>query len=105
MLYEIWNEKTQAWMLMADDIMDTSETRRGQPCWYKTNGLGTTGFNDALILEQAVYYILRKYFGQSKDDQESKMHHKLENLFLRVVFKSTLGQSLDLRTSCADMSQ
>ena len=26
-------EWMQAWLLMADDIMDDSQTRRGQPCW------------------------------------------------------------------------
>jgi len=31
-------EWLQAWLLVADDIMDSSVTRRGQPCWYKTLG-------------------------------------------------------------------
>lgn len=29
-------EWMQAWLLMADDIMDDSVTRRGQPCWSRS---------------------------------------------------------------------
>ena len=34
-------EYLQACMLMADDMMDGSVTRRGNPCWYRpgTNGM------------------------------------------------------------------
>ena len=31
-------EWLQAWLLVLDDIMDSSVTRRGQPCWYKKLG-------------------------------------------------------------------
>ena len=54
----------QAFFLVADDIMDGSETRRGQPCWYKREDIGMAAFNDSILLETAVYSVLREHFGQ-----------------------------------------
>ncbi|ODM88273.1 Farnesyl pyrophosphate synthase, partial [Orchesella cincta] len=48
--------------LVADDIMDKSDTRRGRPCWYKVDGLESLAFNDSLLLEHIVYRIINKYF-------------------------------------------
>ena len=42
--------------------MDASITRRGQPCWYRVNGVGMMAINDALILEGAIFQMLRKHF-------------------------------------------
>jgi len=42
--------------------MDSSITRRGQPCWYRVEGVGLIAVNDALILEGAIFQMLRKHF-------------------------------------------
>lgn len=55
-------ELLQAMMLVLDDIMDGSETRRGRPCWYRVPGIGMRAVNDAAILESAIYMLLKKYF-------------------------------------------
>lgn len=54
---------TQAYFLVADDIMDGSITRRGQPCWYRQPAVGMVAINDGIILEAAIYRILRTHFG------------------------------------------
>ena len=52
----------QASLLVADDIMDQSITRRGQPCWYKNSGVGNIAINDAMMLEAAIYHLLKSHF-------------------------------------------
>ncbi|CAG7828364.1 unnamed protein product [Allacma fusca] len=85
-------EFLQAFFLVADDIMDSSETRRGRLCWYKVDGLGATAFNDAVLLEASVYPILKKYF------REKEYYADLLDIFHEATFKTSYGQSLDTRT-------
>jgi len=42
--------------------MDASITRRGQPCWYRVEGVRMMAINDALILEGAIFQMIRKHF-------------------------------------------
>lgn len=55
-------ELLQATMLVLDDIMDESPTRRGKPSWYRVTGVGMAAVNDATMLESAIYVLLKKYF-------------------------------------------
>ena len=48
--------------LVLDDIMDNSEFRRGQPCWYRHNNIGLAAINDGNLLELCVYELLRIHF-------------------------------------------
>jgi len=74
---------------MIDDIVDQSEMRLNQLCWYKLVGL--KAINDIKMIEQALYVILRKYFSN---------HHcyvpaleLLHYTFMQVA----VGQTLDLK--------
>jgi farnesyl diphosphate synthase len=69
--------------------MDESMTRRGKLCWYQVKGVGLKALNDTLMLEQVVYYILRKYLSRKR------CYLKIVNLFHDVSFRTTLGQCLD----------
>jgi farnesyl diphosphate synthase len=75
-------EMLQAWLLVADDIMDQSHTRRGKPCWFRNKDVDLVGINDAFLLESCVYKLLRKHFRQ-----ENYYVHLLE-LFLEVILIS-----------------
>jgi farnesyl diphosphate synthase len=77
---------------VADDIMDDSETRRGRLCWYKVENLGPNAFNDALMLESAIYILLKKYF------RNKEYYADLLDIMHEVNHKTIYGQSLDTRT-------
>ncbi len=42
--------------------MDSSITRRSQPCWYRIEEVGYIAVNDAFLLESAIYWLLKKHF-------------------------------------------
>jgi farnesyl diphosphate synthase len=84
-------EWLQAWILVADDIMGCSETRRGRPCWHKQQGVGPTAINDAFMLEMLVFQTLKRHFWQEP------YYHQLVDLFLETTFQTECGQLLDLR--------
>ncbi|XP_077319919.1 farnesyl pyrophosphate synthase [Lithobates pipiens] len=86
-------ELLQAFFLVADDIMDNSVTRRGQPCWYKQAGIGLDAINDSFLLEACLYRVLRKYCRQQP------YYLNLLELFLETSYQTELGQALDLITS------
>lgn len=89
-------ELLQAYFLVADDMMDQSITRRGQPCWYKQEDVKDIAINDAFMLEGSIYMLLKKYFRQDS------YYVDLLDLFHEVTFQTECGQLLDLITAPED---
>lgn len=83
-------EFLQAFFLVADDVMDDSVTRRGQPCWFRNDNVQLIAVNDSFILESCVYKILKRYFGAERE------YPQLLDLFIEVTRQTELGQLLDL---------
>jgi farnesyl diphosphate synthase len=83
-------EFLQAFFLVADDVMDASETRRGQPCWYKLPHVKNIAINDSFLLESYVFTMLKRHFGKEE------YYMDLLELFLQVIQKTEFGQLLDL---------
>lgn len=86
-------ELLQAFFLVSDDIMDSSKTRRGQPCWYLMPNVGMIAINDAFMLESSIYLLLKKYF------RSRSCYVDLLELFHEVTFQTELGQQCDLLTA------
>ncbi|OQO15292.1 Farnesyl pyrophosphate synthase [Cryoendolithus antarcticus] len=89
-------ELLQAFFLVSDDIMDSSKTRRGQPCWYLAPNVGMIAINDAFMLESSIYVLLKKYF------KSHAAYVELMELFHEVSFQTELGQTCDLLTAPED---
>lgn len=89
-------ELLQAFFLVSDDIMDSSKTRRGSPCWYLMPNVGMIAINDAFLLESAIYVLLKKHF------RKEACYVDLLELFHEVTFQTELGQSCDLLTAPED---
>jgi len=88
-------EWLQGWLLVADDMMDESETRRGQKCWYKMDDVKVIALNDAFMIEMLVYKVLKRHFSSEP------YYHQLVDLFLETTFQTECGQLLD--TLCMNL--
>nr|APG79411.1 FPS2 [Eucommia ulmoides]BAB60822.1 putative FPP synthase 2 [Eucommia ulmoides] len=86
-------EWLQAYFLVLDDIMDSSHTRRGQPCWFRLPKVGMIAVNDGLILRNHIPRILKKHF------KGKPYYVDLLDLFNEVEFQTASGQMIDLITT------
>jgi farnesyl diphosphate synthase len=89
-------EFLQAFFLVADDVMDDSVTRRGNPCWFRRPDVKLIAINDSFILESCVYKILKRYFGAEA------YYGQLVDLFVETTRQTELGQLLDLTSQRLD---
>jgi len=88
-------EWLQGWLLVADDFMDDSHTRRGQPCWYRLEDVKKIALNDDFVIEAIVYKVLKRHF------VSQPYYSQLIDLFLETTFQTECGQLLD--TLCMNL--
>ncbi|KAH7841924.1 hypothetical protein Vadar_018316 [Vaccinium darrowii] len=86
-------EWLQAYFIVIDDIMDNSDTRRDQPCWYKVPKVGLIAANDAVVLRNHIPRILKKHF------KGKPYYVDLLDLFNEAEFKTACGQMIDMITT------
>lgn len=73
--------------------MDSSITRRGQPCWYRIPKVGSIAVNDSFMLESAIYYLLKIHF------KKESYYLDLIELFHETSYQTEMGQLIDLITA------
>lgn len=88
-------EWLQGWLLVADDFMDDSHTRRGQKCWYLNEDVQKIAINDAFMIEMIVFKVLKRHFSTLP------YYAQLVDLFLETTFQTECGQLLD--TLCMNL--
>lgn len=86
-------ELFQGFMLVMDDIMDASKTRRGRSCWYLVPGVGMIAINDAVMLESSIYILMKRHF------RRHPSYLQMMELFHEISWKTEVGQSCDLITA------
>ncbi|CCM04365.1 uncharacterized protein FIBRA_06538 [Fibroporia radiculosa] len=86
-------ELLQAFFLVSDDMMDSSITRRDQPCYYRLEGVNLIAVNDSFMLEMAIYYLIKKHF------RPEPYYINLVELFMEMTYETEIGQLIDLLTA------
>ncbi|KAM3963213.1 LOW QUALITY PROTEIN: uncharacterized protein ACR2FA_002574 [Aphomia sociella] len=82
-------ELLQAYLLILDDIMDGSTTRRGVPCWYRMPEVGLGAINDSILIYTSIHQTLKKHF------HDNRHYSEILDLFNEALMNTSIGQHLD----------
>lgn len=65
--------------------------RRNQLCWYKIDDVNELAVNDAMMIENGVYFVLKKYASHLPN------YIAAMELFHETTMATTIGQLLDMK--------
>ncbi|KAL0869852.1 hypothetical protein ABMA27_006058 [Loxostege sticticalis] len=82
-------EMLQAYLLVLDDMMDGSTTRRGLPCWYRLPDVGLGAINDSILIYMSIYNTLKTNFG------DRPYYTDILEVFNESLLNTSIGQHLD----------
>lgn len=85
------NLQLQTVYLILDDIIDKSEFRRRQLCWHKLETVGRLAVNDAILIENCLFYILKKYA------RHLERYAEILDLFHETTVISAIGETVDVK--------
>lgn len=93
-------EITQAAFLVADDLMDQSKMRRGQPCWYLRDNVGNSAVNDALIVENLAFVLIESLRNKGQPNENCLPDEVIDQIIMYIRNThalTTVGQSYDYK--------
>lgn len=93
-------EISQAAFLVADDLMDQSKTRRGQPCWYLRKNVGNSAVNDALIVENLSFVLIESLRNNGQPKEKCLSDAVIDQIIMLIrqtISVTTVGQSYDFK--------
>ncbi|PWY72703.1 farnesyl-pyrophosphate synthetase [Aspergillus eucalypticola CBS 122712] len=82
-------EVLQAYILILDDIMDNSLTRRGKLCWYRRTSVGMKAVNDGCLLKSSISILLKQHF------PKHPAYLKAMETLHEFAFLTEIGQECD----------
>jgi len=77
--------------LIADDIEDSSEMRRGKPCTYKIYGLDI-----AINLSQSMFFLPMIVLSDKRDKIPPDVARRLYEVFIQEMINLSFGQAIDI---------
>ncbi|MEM1550673.1 MAG: polyprenyl synthetase family protein [Candidatus Bathyarchaeia archaeon] len=77
--------------LIADDIEDSSDMRRGKPCTYRIYGLDI-----AINLSQAMYFLPMIILSDKSEKISIETAKRLYEVYIQEMVKLSLGQAIDI---------
>ncbi|MEM2557422.1 MAG: polyprenyl synthetase family protein [Candidatus Bathyarchaeia archaeon] len=77
--------------LIADDIEDSSEMRRGKPCTYKIFGVDI-----AINLSQAMYFLPMIVLSEKGDRIPADRARRIYEIYVQEMINLSLGQAIDI---------
>ncbi|XP_061396814.1 farnesyl pyrophosphate synthase-like [Musca vetustissima] len=75
------------------DLIEGNTWRQGKQCWYSMDNVGIIGLNDAIILENSIYFLINKYF------KNSSHYIPLMDIFHEAALKTGCLQNAVLLSS------
>lgn len=82
-------EMMHSFFMMQSDIMSGAKERHGQPSWFRNNEVGMLAVNDALLIENGIFELIKLHF------KDKPYYLNLVESFNDAILKTSVGQALD----------